>query len=132
LDSARLRSSSPFLQREDQGLLGIGVLARLQDAARDLVVDGRHGEVDHHVHVRGGQEVVHRLRPHRELGGAQASGVHVYVRDRPEVEVPERRRDLEIGRRDVAAADDAHAEPGGGALASSGLGGCVEHGRHQP
>ncbi len=98
---------------EDEGLLGIDVLARLERHQGDAVVRVGDGEVDHHVDVRVGEELVHRLGAHAELLGARLGGGRVEVGAGAHLEALEERGEPEIGGGDVAAADDADAERAG-------------------
>ena len=52
-----------LVQRQDQRLFGIGVFAGLKDAPRHIVMHRRHRQVDDHIDILGGQQIIHRIRP---------------------------------------------------------------------
>ena len=99
-----------FLDGEHEGLLRIDVLAGVEHLPRHLIVDRRYRQVDDDVDVLRGEQVVDGLGAQAEFLGAGLGGIHVDVRAGAHLDALEERRQLEIGGRDVAAADDADAE----------------------
>nr|BFF21246.1 hypothetical protein GCM10025730_47670 [Promicromonospora thailandica] len=98
---------------EGERLLAPHVLARGQDAVPDLGVHRRDGEVDDHVDVVPGQQLVHRARRRHAVGLRLGGGpVEVEVGDEPHLDVGEPREVRQVLVRDVAGPDHADARGG--------------------
>ena len=98
------------LDGEDEGLLGVDVLAGLEDGGGDAVVGVGDGEVDDDVDGVVDEEGVDGLGLDVEFLGALLGGGEDDVGDGADLEAAEERREAEVGGRDVAAADDPDAE----------------------
>ena len=92
-------------------LLGVDMLAGGDRPEAHLDMGERHGEVDHDLDSRVGEEALDRRRRDAELRAARLGRRGVEVGDRLDVEDREGPRRLEIGGADIAAADDADADP---------------------
>ena len=97
----------PLPDRKHEGLFRIDVLAGVEHLLRHRVMRGRIRQVDHDVDVGCGEQAVHRLRPNLVLSGAGPCRGHVDVRAGAHLDAAKQRRQSEIGRGDIAAADDA-------------------------
>ena len=87
------------------------MLARGDRLKADRDMGERHGEVDDDLDLRIGEERLYRFRRNAELGAARLGGGRIEIGDRPHVEDRKGLRRLEIGGADIAAADDADADP---------------------
>ena len=98
-----------FLEREHEGLLGIGMLARRNRIERDLVVRRRHREIDDDVDLGVLQHLVGRHRGDAELLAARLGRGRHDVGDAADLDALEQRREPQIGRGDIAGTHDADA-----------------------
>ena len=99
-----------LLDGEDEGLLRVDVLAGLERGGGHAVVGLGDGQVDDDVDGVVGEEGVDGLGLDVELLGPLLGGGEDDVGAGADLEAAEERGELEVGGRDVAAADDPDAE----------------------
>ena len=90
-------------------LLGVDMLAGVEDRQADVGMGQRHGQVDHDLDVVALQQLVDPHRGHAERGRPLLGGGAAHVGDRAQLQIGEALRGLQIGRADDAAADDAES-----------------------
>jgi hypothetical protein len=90
-----------------QRLLGMDMLAGVENRQAHVGVRQRHGQVDHDLDVVALQQLVDPHCRHAERRGLFLGGGAAHVGDRAQFEIGEALRRLEIGCADDPTADDA-------------------------
>ena len=97
----------PFLHRQHKRFLGIDVFSRVDHLLRDGIVHSGNRQIHDDVDIFGRKQPIDSLGAQLELLRARLRRIHVDVGAGAHLDALEQRRQLEIGRGDVAAADDA-------------------------
>src|SRR5690606_5998647 len=99
-----------LLDGEHERLFRIDMLAGIDPPLRNLVMSGGDGEIDHDVDVIRRKQAVHALLAKSKLLRPRLCRIRVHVRAGTHLDPAEVRRQTHIGRRDIAAANDAHSK----------------------